>query len=142
LFQQIQRNPGVAARPIRQNPQHFIRRIDRKPPQPPLFVRQGATQNEDDLVTGQGFQAQHPQPRQQRGVHFEIRVFRCSADQNDRAVFDIRQQGILLRLVEPMDLIDKQDRAAIRSNQALAGLFHRLADIRHTGGNRIHLFKV
>ena len=49
--------------------------------------------------------------RQQRGVHLEVRVLGGRADQRAGALFHGRQQGILLCLVEAVDLVEKEDRA-------------------------------
>ena len=46
--------------------------------------------------------------RQQRAVQREGRIFRRGADQGDGAVLDDRQETVLLRAVEAMDLVDEQ----------------------------------
>ena len=43
--------------------------------------------------------------------HFEGRVLGCCADERDRPVFDVRQDDVLLGLVETMDLVDEEHRA-------------------------------
>ncbi len=55
-----------------------------------------------------------------RRVEFERRVFGGRADQHDGAVFHHRQEGILLRAIEAMHLVDEQQRALARSRGARA----------------------
>ena len=68
--------------------------------------------------------------RQQRGIHLEGRILGRCPDQRDQSRFRIGQQGVLLRLVETVDLVDEQDGVASRLQVAL-GLFHRRTDILH-----------
>ena len=56
-----------------------------------------------------GFEPEDPQARQERGVDLEVGVLGRGADEGHDAVLDVRQQGILLGLVEAMDLIDEED---------------------------------
>jgi hypothetical protein len=60
----------------------------------------------------------HLRSRQQRRVHFERRVLGRRADQDDVARLDARQEGVLLRLVEAMDLVDEEDRPAPERRRA------------------------
>ena len=54
---------------------------------------------------------EHASARQQRRVEFERGILGRRADQRDRAVLHHGQEGILLRAVEAMDLVDEQERA-------------------------------
>src|SRR6185295_16586170 len=47
---------------------------------------------------------------QQRRIHLEIRVFSGGADQRQQPFLHGRQQGVLLRLVEAVDLVEEEDR--------------------------------
>ena len=49
-------------------------------------------------------------PREQGRIDLERGVLGRRPDQADRAVLDGPQQGVLLRLVEAMDLVDEEDR--------------------------------
>jgi hypothetical protein len=73
--------------------------------------------------------------RQQRGIDLEGRVLGGGADEGHRAALDIGQEGILLRLVEAMHLVDEQDGAAPLLRHHL-GLLHRLADVLDAGKHR------
>ena len=60
-------------------------------------------------------------PGQQRRIHLEGRVLGGRADQDDVARLDAREEGILLGLVEPVDLVEEQDRALPLGAEPLAG---------------------
>jgi len=45
-----------------------------------------------------------------------------STDQRDDSLFDVRQQGILLRFVEAMNLVDEQQRASSARGRLVASL--------------------
>ena len=76
-------------------------------------------------------------PREQRAVHLERRVLGGRADEGDQAALDVRQEGVLLRLVEAVHLVDEEDGAAARAARARpAARLHRLADVLHAGEHR------
>ena len=50
--------------------------------------------------------------REQRRDHFERRIFRGRADQDDVAALDVGQKGVLLGFVEAVNFIDEHHRAA------------------------------
>ncbi|MNF98103.1 hypothetical protein D3C84_809510 [compost metagenome] len=87
---------------------------------------------------------EHIDPRagEQGVVELERRVFRGRADENQRAVFDIRQERILLGLVEAVHFIDEQNRAPAILRGLLLGNFHRLANFLHASQYRRHRFEM
>ena len=54
----------------------------------------------------------HSTAGQQRCVDLERGIFRRRPDQHHRAMRDVRQQSVLLGLVEAMNLVEKQHRVA------------------------------
>ena len=60
---------------------------------------------------------------------------------DERAVLDRRQQGVLLGLVEAVDLVEEQDRALSVLAEALAGPLDDLADVLDAGGHRRQLLE-
>ena len=73
----------------------------------------------------------------------ERRVLRGGADQDHRAVFHRSQERILLGFVEPVDLVDKEDRGAFAGKQGSAfGLVYDIPDILYTGRNRGQLIEI
>ena len=64
-----------------------------------------------DLLLGERAQGHHPAAREERGVHLEGGVLGGGADERHRALLHVRQERVLLRLVEAVDLVDEQDGA-------------------------------
>ena len=107
-----------------------------RPGQPPFGVRDGAPDDHGDVLVGERLQAPDAHPRQEGGVDLEVRVLRRCPDEGHRPVLDVREQGVLLRLVEAVDLVDEQDAAAAIQRQALLGARDRgphLGDAGHDG---------
>ncbi len=75
----------------------------------------------------------HPRPRKQRAHHLEGRILRRRADEGQRSVFQVRQKGVLLRLVESVNLVEEeQRRLRARGTRRARGL-HRGTDILDPG---------
>src|SRR2546427_969457 len=88
-----------------------------------------------DVLRRQRLQYEHPTPRQQRLGQLEARVLGGGADQRDDAVLDPGEKGILLRLVEAVDLVAEQDRAATLVLESLLRLLDDLAHPPHALGH-------
>ena len=73
-----------------------------------------------DLVVAERVQHEHARAREQRRVDFERRILGRRADQRDRAVFDVRQDRVLLAFVEAMDLVDEEHGALARARARAA----------------------
>src|SRR5690606_5345131 len=69
-------------------------------------------------------------------VHLEARVFGRRADQRDGARLDVGEEGILLRLVEAVDLVAEEDGARTAGVPPRLGLTQDLADARHAFRDR------
>ena len=65
----------------------------------------------DERLLAERLEAEHLAAREQRRVDRERRVLGGGADQRDRARLDVGQEGVLLRLVEAVDLVDEEDGA-------------------------------
>ena len=63
--------------------------------------------------------------REQRRVHLEVGVLGRRADQGDEALLDRRQERVLLRLVEAVDLVEEEDGAPARRAALARPLDHR-----------------
>ena len=106
----------------------------------PLLKQFGPPDKAIQTFITQAVQHQNLATRQQRAVEFERRVLRSGADERDRSIFDERQEGILLGLVEAVNLIhEQQRRPALLAPHA--GLVEGLLEIGNTGKNRRHLFE-
>src|SRR5438046_5439324 len=80
---------------------------------------------------------QHLAAREERGIQLEARVLGRRADERDRAVLDIRQEAVLLRAVEAVDLVHEQQGAlAGAGGGARFGEYlFQVGDTREDGGN-------
>ena len=71
----------------------------------------------------------HRRARQQRRVDLERRVLGGRADEGEEARLDVRQEGVLLRLVEAVHLVDEEHRARGPAACARLRALDRLADV-------------
>ena len=111
------------------------------------LVVERALDDRNDVFIGKRAQLDDARTRDERGVHFEIRIFGSGADQDDRAVFHRVQQRVLLAAVEAVDLVDEQDGAHAVDQQALFGggdfaaqIGHGAADGRYLHEGRARAF--
>ena len=84
----------------------------------------------------------HLRSREQRAVDLEVRVLGRGADQRQEPFLDGRQQRVLLRLVEAVDLVQEENRAPARAAETLACAGEHLADVldrRGDGGELLEL---
>jgi len=102
----------------------------------PALVGHRAAHDRAHVVLRKRLQHVYARARQERGIHFERGVLRRSAEEGDVAVLDVRQNDVLLRLVEAMDLVDEQDGALVGQLPQLAGLLDDLAQLDDAAGYR------
>ena len=101
----------------------------------------GAGKQRLDRRIVEALEGEHARPRQERRIELEGRVLGGGADEHDRAVFHMRQEGVLLGAVEAVDLVDEEQRAA----PFLAARFRRVEDfaqILHAGMNGRELLEM
>ena len=79
-----------------------------------------AAEDHDELLLRERGQLDHGAAREQRRVHLEVRVLGGRADERDEPVLDGVQDGVLLRLVEAVDLVDEEDRPEPVAAEAVA----------------------
>ena len=108
----------------------------------PLLVGKGVVQHSHELVLRERLQDHQPRSGQERGVDLERRVLGRRADQDDVARLHVRQQRVLLSLVEPVDLVDEHDRAAALAPSARFGRPEDLAHVLHSREDRAHGLEV
>ena len=102
-------------------------------PEPALRIGQRAPQDPDDVCRLERLEDVDLRPRQQRRVDLERRVLGRRADQDDVAGLDARQEGVLLRLVEAVDLVDEEDGAAAEPAPRFLRFGHHRADFLDAG---------
>ena len=81
----------------------------------------------------------HFASREERRVHGKTWIFRGGPHEDDGPVFHVRQKGILLSFVEPMNLVDEHDGALALEGQAVARRrddLTKLCDAREDGAKR------
>ena len=100
---------------------------------------ESARRSSSRIVLLQRPERHHPGPAQERRVDLEARILGGGAEQGDGPALHVRQQRVLLRLVEAVDLVEEEHRALAVRPRALLGLRDRLADVLHPGRHRRHL---
>ena len=141
LLQNIQRTAGITCCKIGNNPQR-LRLCLKAVAKTTLSVGNRSLQNLLNLRCLQLFQTHHLHTRKQWRIDFEERVFGSSTDEHYRAVFHVREQHILLRLVEAMNLVDKHDSTAASVASVLLRLGDELAQLGDTAGNGVNGLKL
>ena len=97
-----------------------------------LILAQGAVQQLLQVFRLQGLQYEDLAAGQQGSDHLKGWILRRGADQDDRTGLDCTKEGVLLRLVETVDLVNKENRRA-RAGKERLGLrrVNHVADILH-----------
>ena len=96
----------------------------------PAFVCQCAVKQLQQLFRRQCLQDQRAGAAAKGRIDLEAGVLGSRADERQEAGFDMRQQSVLLGLVEAVNLVEKQDGARAPAPQAFS-LRHGLADVFH-----------
>jgi hypothetical protein len=100
------------------------------------FVGQRVEEERTQVVGGEGLEPEQGGPGQERPGQREERVLRGRPDQDEQAVFHVREQRVLLGPAEPVHLVEEQDGApALLAETGPSALGH-LADVLHAGGDR------
>jgi len=88
----------------------------------------------DDLRSGVGFEDVDLGAGEERGDDFEGGIFGGGTDKEDVAGFDVREEGVLLGLVEAVDFVNEDDGAQAGAG-FLFGLGHDFLDFLDAGGD-------
>ena len=107
-----------------------------------FLVAQRPADDGPDLVVGQWLEPPDAHPRQESSVHLEVRVLGRRADERDRPVLDVRQEGVLLGLVEAVDLVEEEEAPRPVQIESFLGLGDRRADLDDPGHDRRHAAEV
>ena len=133
----VQRLSGIAAGEVEQR-RAALGRQRRATGQPAFGIGQRAVDDRAERIGIKRLEAIHPHARQERRVDLVVRVLGRGADEGDRPVLDVRQQRVLLALVEPMQLVDEGDGATACLAQRLR-LRDQRANVGHARGHRRQL---
>ena len=82
-----------------------------------------------DLFIGERLEAVDARSREECVVHLERGVLGRRADEGEQAALDVRENRVLLRLIEAMDLVDEEDRPLTRG-APLSRVVRRPAQVR------------
>ena len=126
-LERAERLAGVAVGVDREPAQDGLRHDERLPAVAAL-VRERAAQQLHDLLLAEAVEDEDLAAGEQRGVDLEGGVLRRGADEDDAALLDERQEGVLLRLVEAVDLVDEED-GPHAEGARLLGAGHDLLDL-------------
>jgi hypothetical protein len=127
-LQRVERDAGVAPGRLQQGRHGLGLGLDAQ-------LGQAAADHALQVVAGERLQPEDAAAREQRGDHLEGRVLGGGPDQRQRAVLGVGEDGVLLRLVEAMQLVHEEHGAAAGPAQ-LASLGHDTAQVGDAGGDR------
>jgi hypothetical protein len=96
------------------------------------LIVKGALEEGEDFVFGEGVEGVDAAAGEQGGDDLERGVLSGGSDEADGAVFDVGQEGVLLGLVEAVDLIDEEDGAGAEFRRFF-GVDHDLLDLLDAG---------
>ena len=85
---------------------------------------------------------EHLRARQKRRIDLERRILGCRADEHDVACLDAREERVLLRLVEAVNLVDEQNRPPAGGAALQLGRRHDFADLLDAGEHRAELHEM
>ncbi len=136
-FQRIEDAAGVAVGHVHQMGQGVIVNLHVELAVPAFGIRQRLARDGEEVILGQRLELEDAGAADQRLVDLEIGVLGGGADEDHGAVFHPRQQRVLLRLVEPMNLIHEQDGALAELTAPLLRGRDSRADIGHAGQHRV-----
>ena len=131
-LEQVQRPAGVAVRGCRDGVDHLVGQRRNPVAEAALAVAGGAAHHTGEGVGAQSLQREHAAAREQWSDHLEGRVLGGGADQDHSARLDVRQQRVLLRAIQAVELVEEEHRTA--SGAAFApGALDDGADLLHSG---------
>ena len=135
-YDHLQGGQGRAGVPVGehcQRLQQLFRDVDGLAAKAPR-VLQGTAQKSGHLIRFEGLQNKDLAAGEQRPVDLEGRVFGGSADQDDAALLHKGKEGVLLRLVEPVDLVHKHD-GTLTETAVFLRLLHHGPDLLDAAGH-------
>src|SRR5581483_1975752 len=90
-------------------PQRRFVGIDLHVAESALGIGQRALQKFEEVILGERAQLENLRARDQRGIDEEKGIVRGGADQTNHAALHVRQEDVLLRLVEAVDFVDEKN---------------------------------
>jgi len=106
-----------------------------------VILRERTLQQHLQILLLQGFQHINLTAGEQRADHFKRGVLGSRSDECHRTGLHGIQQRVLLRLAEPVNLIDKEDRCRVVEKTGVLRLINHLPHILHPRVDRAQLVK-
>jgi hypothetical protein len=97
-----------------------------------LLVPQGCAHQFQHEVVAQSLQSKDSAAGAQSGIDFKPRILGCRPYQSYRRILHEWQDGVLLGLVESVDLINEEDGSLAIESLQFAGRFDLSAKVSHT----------
>ena len=98
-------------------------------------LRRASTDDGCHLVVRQRLELDDGAAGEEGGVDLEVGVLGRRADQRQQAALDAGQEGVLLALVEAVDLVEEEDRARPVRAEPVAGALEDTAHVVDAGGD-------
>ena len=109
---------------------------ERRLPAVAPLVGQGAAHDRGHVLVAERLEAHDPRARQERRVDLVVGVLGGRPDERDGARLDVRQEGVLLALVEAVDLVDEEDRRRAAGRRPLGRAGDQRAHVGHAAHDR------
>ncbi len=132
-FQRVEHTARIAVGYAHQVIERVLIEHDRQRAVAAFGIGQGLARHGAQVVLAQAAQLEDAAAADQRLVDLEIGIFSGRADQDDGAVLHPGQERVLLRLVEAVDFIHKEDRLLAVQPAALLRHRHGVADVLDPG---------
>ena len=100
--------------------------------EPLAFILQSLEKRSSDIIDRERLERKNAAARDNCGRHGRIRIFGRRSDKYDRPLFDGRKQGIGLRLIEAMALIEHEIGAAVVHFEIITRPIDRFFDVGNT----------
>ena len=136
IFERVEGEAGVTVGKVDEQVERVVVEFRAEFAEATLLVVQRANKNAADIVVAQRLQPHHARSGEQGTVDFERWILSRGADQDDRAVLDVRKNRVLLGLVEAMDFVDEEHRALTVHPQVLVRFLDGIAQILHAARDR------
>ena len=142
-LQHVERAPGVAAGELRDGFQRAPSAFSVELAEAALRIGERAPQQRRPASSAASGSRRNTRPRDSSAAFTANDGFSVVAPiRMTVPLLDVRQQRVLLRLVEAVDLVDEEDRPAAVELLALLGARHELAQLRHAAHHRAERLEV
>jgi len=137
-LQGIESYPGIPTGHEGQVLQGLLVYLHPIPPEAPLFVRQGPLHEGLNLQFGQGVEGEDTGAGKEWRDNLKGGVLGGGPDEGDGALLHMGEHGVLLGLVEAVELVHEEDGLLAGEAPPLLGLLHHPPQVGHPGADGAH----